>query len=325
MKSINKKQWESLPESEQEQFVKFVFDSYRKTGFPYLPTNKSWRHNEYAKLKRYDYRKLYQNESIGQSMHGLSLAWSYMPHAFSVQCNNKLTPLQVFNDDELFMRVIKKRMKMGDNISDSGIRKMLKMFSGTQAVSNFRPTAAAVIYDLFTSSNSVVWDMSSGYGGRLLGASLHDIHYIGTDPCTETYNGLCEIKDDFGINAELYKIGSEDFIPDKNSLDFCFTSPPYFDTEKYSDEQSQSYIKYPSIELWLNGFITSTIKNCWYGLHNGGILAINIADIKQHKIEQPVIDIIEKIGFKRIGMIKYLLSKMGSGYKFEPIYIFKKR
>ncbi len=27
---------------------------------------------------------------------------------------------------------------MGDNISDNGIRKMLKLFTGTQSVSNFR-------------------------------------------------------------------------------------------------------------------------------------------------------------------------------------------
>ena len=34
-------------------------------------------------------------------MHGLSLAWSYFPHSFSIPCNNLLTPMQIFNDDEI--------------------------------------------------------------------------------------------------------------------------------------------------------------------------------------------------------------------------------
>ena len=40
----------------------------------------------------------------------------------------------------------------------------------------------------------------------------------------------------------------------KKSLDLCFTSPPYFDTEKYSDEDTQSYKKFPTEDGWVNGF-----------------------------------------------------------------------
>ena len=40
--------------------------------------------------------------------------------------------------------------------------------------------------------------MSCGYGGRLLGAIAADVNYIGTDPCTETFEGLKQIKEDWG-------------------------------------------------------------------------------------------------------------------------------
>ena len=40
----------------------------------------------------------------------------------------------------------------------------------------------------------------------------------------------------------LHQCGSEEFEQDRNSLDFAFTSPPYFDTEQYSNEQTQSYL-----------------------------------------------------------------------------------
>ena len=99
--------------------------------------------------------------------------------------------------------------------------------------------------------NGVVYDMSGGFGGRLFGFLVSQSStYIGVEPSTKTFNGLNNIKQDYfnNFNKEdmslfpqekdiyLYKTGSEDFRPDKNSVDFCFTSPPYFNCEKYSNE-----------------------------------------------------------------------------------------
>ena len=178
-------------------------------------------------------------------MHGLNICWYYFPHSWEVKCGNMFSPMETFLDDTRFHKVIDKRIKFGTYVSDSGIRKQLKIHTGTQSVSNFRPTAAYGIYEY--SDSKVVYDMSSGYGGRMLGSYLSNkvTKYIGTDPCKETYDGLMKMKDDLNYkNCELYNIGSEDFIPDKNSIDLCFTSPPYFDTEKYSNEDTQSWKKY---------------------------------------------------------------------------------
>ena len=137
------------------------------------------------------------------------------------------------------------------------------------------------------------------------------------------------MKKDFSyINKEvdIYKIGSEDFKPFKNELDLCFTSPPYFDTEKYSEEPTQSYIKFPKENDWISGFLIKTIKNCHYGLKNEGYLALNIAKTSCAKnIENDFIDNVKKVGFIYIKTMKLYLSAInGGGEKFEPIYIFKK-
>lgn len=324
---INKKVWNKFTNDEHKEYVEAVYNHYRKNGFPYFPTDKNYRIKEYKKLRNYDFKKCidYNNKVIKQTMHGLGLAWSYMPYSWKVVCNNKKTPMEVFNDDILFRKVIEKRMKMGDNISDNGIRKMLKIFTGTQSVSNFRPTASASIYSLFTSSGDIVWDMSSGYGGRLLGASLLDIEYVGTEPCKKTFVGLNKMVDDFNFNAKIHCIGSEDFKPDKESLDFCFTSPPYFDQEKYSEEDTQSYIKYPTIDLWVNGFIRKTFENCYHGLKNNKYMVINIANVKKYDIESNIIEIAKEIGFSLEGKWKLALSSINkTGFKYEPIYVFKK-
>lgn len=331
MVNINKKIWNEFSDIEMESYLAEVFNHYKLNGFPFFNTDPKYRLNEYRKMVEYDYRRvLLGNDIIGQSMHGLSLAWSYMPHSWDVVCNNKITPLAAFENDEMFKKVIAKRVKMGDNMSDNGIRKMLKIFSGVQSVSNFRPTAAAAIYSLFCNENDTVWDMSAGFGGRMLGAKLAKVNYIGTDPSTKTFNGLVELSHDFKLDAELHLIGSEDFKPMDNSLDFCFTSPPYFDTEQYSNEPTQSYMKYKTKIEWIDGYLTQTFENAYRGLQVGKYMAINIADVPSfNNLEQVVIDTAIQCGFKYTKTLKLALSNITmksnkSKFKYEPIFIFKK-
>ena len=63
-----------------------------------------------------------------------------------------------------------------------------------------------------------------------------------------------------------------------NSVDFAFSSPPYFDLEVYSDEPTQCYNKFPKLEDWLEGFVRGTIRNIVHMLKPGKVYAINIAD-----------------------------------------------
>ena len=173
-KSINKKHWIDLSDEELVYFKESIFSYYRRAGFPYFETSPTYRQKEYNKLLKYHFTKLFDAKTkiVKQVMHGLALCWSYHPHNYKVKCYDLRSPYETFIDDDLFRQVIDKRMKYGDYVSDSGIRKTLKIFTGTQGVSNFRPTASACIYSLFTNENDTVLDMSAGYGGRLLGAHL---------------------------------------------------------------------------------------------------------------------------------------------------------
>ena len=59
--------------------------------------------------------------------------------------------------------------------------------------------------------------------------------------------GLEQIRDKYRNPHNHYMLlrqGSETFIPDDESLDFVFTSPPYFNKEAYGDEPEQSSIKF---------------------------------------------------------------------------------
>ena len=123
----------------------------------------------------------------------------------------------------------------------------------------------------------------------------------------------------------MHQIGSEEFWPEKNSIDLCFTSPPYFDWEKYSDEETQSYKKYPAVQDWIDGFLWHTIDKCHYGLKAGGILAMNVADTKRIKnFEEETVRIAKQIHYKHIDTWYLQLSSQEGAVKVEPIFIFQK-
>lgn len=308
--------------------VEEIFQHYRQHGYPFYPTTMEFRKKELIKLLRFN-KPIIKDKIVTQTMHGLALAWSYFPEHIKVKCGKMLTPYEVFSDDELFKKAIRKRIKIGSYVSDSGIRKILKIYSGTQSVSNFRPTSANAIYSKFLLGGGWTWDMSAGYGGRLLGAIKSGINYIGTDPCKTTYDGLKEMSSDcnrFLPNhhtcVEIIRTGSEDFVPVRNSLDLCFTSPPYFDLEKYSDDEGQSYIRYPKFEDWLEYYWRRTIKNCRIGLKKNGWLVVNISlDLKRR-----MSGVITQEGFDLVDRYEYALSNLnGQSYKYEPILVFKKK
>ena len=131
---------------------------------------------------------------------------------------------------------------------------------------------------------------------------------------------------DLGKQVNIYKLGSEDYKPLKGSLDLCFTSPPYFDTEKYSEENTQSYKKFPTKDGWVNGFLKQTLQNCYDGLKENKYMLINIANTPKHKfIEDETIRISKQLGFVQEDTLQLTLSSVnGAGYKYEPIFVFRK-
>ena len=119
---------------------------------------------------------------------------------------------------------------------------------------------------------------------------------------------------------------SEEYRPDKNSLDFAFTSPPYFDTEKYSEtETTQSYLKYSNINAWKEDFLRKTLENVHYGLKPNKFCAFNVADVKSYEtFEKDTKQIASEVGFKLVDTFDLRLSSQANDYKAEPIFIFKK-
>ena len=344
-------------EEELNSNIDEIYEYWKKRGFPYYATDKQYREAQFKTLQSTDFKGLLtQDKIIKPNQTGLSLAWSYMPHSFGIRCGKMRTPMEIYENEEHFKKGIKKLLtgsffgkqsvdslmpimanlyddRLGEEAkakhkSESVMRSLLRRYTGTQCVSNFRPTAAACLYSHFAHPGAMVWDMSMGYGGRILGAIISDINYIGTDPAEKTFKGLQEIKKDFGKSERKYilnKCGSETFEPKENCLDFAFTSPPYFNWEQYGEEDGQSFKQYDGTEAWNNGFLRKTIQNAYKGLKKGRHMGLNVANIKSHKtFEDDTVRIAVEEGFTHTDTYKLQLSSQESGAKYEPIFIFKK-
>ena len=344
-------------EEELNSNIDMIYEYWKKRGFPYYATDKQYREAQFKVLQSTDFKGLLtQDKVIKPNQTGLSLAWSYMPHSFGIRCGKMRTPMEIYENEEHFKKGIRKLltgsffgkqsvdtlMPIASNLegeiteispeskhkSESVMRSLLRRYTGTQCVSNFRPTAAACLYSHFAHPGAMVWDMSMGYGGRILGAIISDINYIGTDPAEKTFKGLQQIKEDFGRDNRHYflnKCGSEVFEPKENSLDFAFTSPPYFNWEQYGEEEGQSFNQYSGNEEWNNGFLRKTIQNAYKGLKKDKYMGLNVANIKSHKtFEDDTVRIAVEEGFEHTDTYKLQLSSQESGAKYEPIFIFKK-
>lgn len=324
--------WQAMSPEQLDRYREMCFTVFRRDGFPHVKSDRGHRMEWLSQLMATNI-DLVKDDRIHQNLVGLALAWSFHPHAWSVPCNKGfLTVMEAFNDDHRLRLLVEKLIQYYPVMSKSNLFGRIKMLSKVQAVSNFRPTAAAALYEAF--GGGVIQDMSGGWGGRMLGAYRAPSvkHYIATEPSTLTHKGLCEQADFlkstrlFSHKAfEVHCLGSEVFRPDRHSIDFAFTSPPYFNCEQYSTEATQSFVKFPEYDAWAEGFLLGTFKNVYHGLKPGKFMAINIANVKgADHIEEDTLAMGEKAGFKFVKMMYLLLSRQNAGFKEEPIFIFQK-
>jgi hypothetical protein len=137
-----------------------------------------------------------------------------------------------------------------------------------------------------------VLDFSMGWGDRLAGfyAASTTEHYVGLDPRKENHPIYEQQKEFYDKNlgwfetkktTDFFCEPAEDFDFTKwvDYFDVVFTSPPYFSVERYSYDDTQSWVRYKNIDDWNTNFLHKTLNNIIPAVRPGGILAINIADV----------------------------------------------
>ena len=280
---------------------------------------------------------------------------SYLKSNFKSFWNVDKGPVKSWQDKKLMKKVVEYRLGLnnskdyeytlssGEKVTtketfDITPKNIVRGFTvQRRGVSWFKPVVAYELYKYLLGDidKPIVWDPSMGFGARMLGfcAAYDKGYYFGCDPAKETFKDLEVLKDAlyksslFSGEIAIENKGSEKMDCFNNIGDLVFTSPPYFDTEKYFNEEGQCWKDYPNLDEWKEKYLLQTFKNANNFLNANGKMCINISK----KYEACIIETAISSGFELSETLYLDLKsdhfnrKKNVVKKSEPILIFKKQ
>ena len=160
----------------------------------------------------------------------------------------------------------------------------------------FKVTLSEAVYRYFLGARVAqgesvrALDPFAGWGDRALGAAAAGVEYVGVDPNSALAEGHADIKRFVGRrgrSVDFFGAKFEDFAADRADVfDIVFTSPPFFDFEIYSEEESQSIAdrsgscasRPERLRRWLDEWFLPVTDLAWGLLAPGGCLAYYLPD-----------------------------------------------
>ena len=209
----------------------------------------------------------------------------FMPHRYHCTKDGSKSVYDTFLDKDTLKKAIELQLKSNGNIDNSNIRNAVASY-GTSAPSQFNPAYARFLINEFSKEGDTVLDPCSGWGSRLVSAISLNRKYYGIEPSTKTVEGLESIREWFLRNniphsIKIVKGCAEDPVSYGGELfDLAFTSPPFFNKEHYSDEETQSDVRYRTFEEWCESFLRIMVRNVYDSLKPGGIFILNANNYK---------------------------------------------
>ena len=317
----------TLDKDEREALIEPLFNHFRNLGWLYpddreQDLKKSW--NNLVKFKP----DLNKNVLDNNSSLSTNLCYYFCHNFFNTTERGALGMVEIFNNDAKLRRLIGNRLGLdwyGTTNKETftisfkmlikGMRSM-RMINGT---SIFKPSIAKYLYMKYSSVGDTVFDYSCGWGGRLLGAMSCGRKYIGSDPLTVPE--LKNMVDYFNFrDVTLINDGSENVMLGEDLVDFCFSSPPYYDQEYYSAEETQAYNK--GEEYFYNVYWRGTLENCKRMLKPGKWFGLNVKNYPR-MLEMAIEVFGEVVEEVKLKTTRNHLTKNAGAEKFESVYMFR--
>jgi SAM-dependent methyltransferase len=175
----------------------------------------------------------------------------------------------------------------------------------------------------------LVLDPCAGYGGRAAGTLAAGRRYFGIDPHPSATSSFQALFQAFGDpSARFTNAPFEDVLLDDVLADCVLTSPPYFSVERYSNDPTQSWVRYKTWTTWVEEFLTPFARKSFQVLREGGVFCVNTKNVRVGRQEFPIVDELARIarvlGFTLERTLELPLGRIGKEAKFEPILVLRK-
>ena len=272
--------------------------------------------NEYKDFdvveERYGYKYKYEDSPLGviDKTNAYNNVSDYFQQSNRLACGSwsSASPIDIWNSQEKLEKMnwhFWRSGVMGDaDLDGKAFRTGFRL--GTYTATQFRPTVAKALYEKHLAKN--VLDTSCGWGDRLAGfyATKNTELYVGCDPnpnVFKVYKEQCVAYEEFltgktptlivaenyfecigSKTVKIWNLPSEDvdWTQYENLFDLYFTSPPYFETEKYATDtdksENQSWSRYNSFDRWKYDFFFKVTEMVWPTIRKNGFMMINIIE-----------------------------------------------
>jgi len=261
------------------------------------------------------------------------LCMHFHPHMFSVSVDNKMSPIDAFSNRNVMSDVVKKMEDERIPIEPDNLRRQIIEHNRVRRTSLFPVRAAKTVLNMFGVDGMSILDPCAGFSSRLLGfyaCDYSDCRYTGIEPLSSTVDGLrntvssiSSMRPDDSVSIIHGCAESEMPNLESESFDLIFTSPPYFKYEKYSDDETQSHIRFSEYEDWLEYFLFNIIRESERVLKPSGIMVVAIKNIGGFEIGDHF-ELYSRMKFEQLETIKMRLPSQWYDSTVEPLFIFRK-
>ncbi len=222
----------------------------------------------------------------------------YFTEPIRIMCKfgNHLSPYEYY----------KRYKRKYNNVNIISLREQL--FEKIKFCNNFRVTVVLTILSAFNAKKYL--DISAGWGDRLLASTLYNVDmYCGVDPNKDLHPYYTQIINTFATNKNnfiLIEDGFETAVLPDTKFDLVFSSPPFFDLEKYSSYENDSLTKYKSEKKWCDKFLMKSIYKAFTYLEKNGHMILYIHSSPY--VDKQLLKIHKIMKYK--GMIYFYESKL---------------
>lgn len=243
-----------------------------------------------------------------------------------------ISPYEAWNDPIWKSLIMKELWKQGNKII--GYEQIIQALDATVGKASFFGITKAInillaASDLPLSRREELagkkWlDISAGWGDRLLAACALKMEYDGYDPNSEMAPFYRQMISDWGNGSqEVITAPFETALLKDKKYDFIFTSPPFYEVELYSDEDTQSVVNYPRLDQWIRKFLFRALAHAWNSLSKDGMLILHLGDSKSVRIAEATNCFIQSY-FPNAVFVNCLHIASASGDCYRPTWLWKK-
>ncbi len=324
--AITKNKYNKVPQN-----IKTIMAQTRNNGFPFISMTNEEIETSYNHLCNIPCLHI-EDRDIVANYRNNDLAINFHPHLFKVRCDGFLSPLMGFQDDEIMSNILSESVRKNKNTKTTLLNDICR-HKKVKRTSVFPVRVAKSLIAKYGFDKFDILDPCGGYSSRLIGfmSQGYSGRYTCIEPCNDTVNGMVNTfnslkplcKTDVDINIINGCAENEMTNMNDDSMDIIFTSPPYFDLEKYDTDDKQSFVKYPDYNDWLHNFLFKIILESKRIMKGNGVFLLNVGNARHNKI----VDDVDKFVSKEFRVENVFLMHSPSIWHqstTEPIFVLRK-